>query len=217
MPVRFCIYVYINIHIHTPGFYGNGKSFCYTVKEPIFTKLNVLGDTSVTPEARVGHTMVPDDANAVWIFGGENKRTGVLAEADMYKLDTARYVYTYIHTRTCMHTCRHAYMHACIHIFGRCVCGSDTHTYTHTYIQIFGGYGIDMNTCTFLADIHEIDIHTYTFLADIHGIDIHTCTYSADTCGIDIHTAHSWQIYMELTYTHAHFWQIHMEAICQRE
>jgi hypothetical protein len=74
-----------------PGFYGNGKSFCYTVKEPSFTLINVLGDSQVIPASRIGHTMAADDAYAVWIFGGELE-SGVLAGADLYKLDTARYV-----------------------------------------------------------------------------------------------------------------------------
>ncbi len=85
--------------------------------------MNVLGDATVTPVTRVGHTMVPDDEYSVWIFGGE-VQSGVLAEADLYKLDTARcviYVYTYVH----------AYDDGPVRSGGRLV--TYVYTYVHTY------------------------------------------------------------------------------------
>jgi hypothetical protein len=73
-----------------PGYYGNGKSYCFTVKQPTVTRLAVLGRESQVPAMRIAHGLAKDGMENVWMFGGMYP-DGKMAEADLYKLDTARY------------------------------------------------------------------------------------------------------------------------------
>jgi predicted outer membrane repeat protein len=79
-----------------PGYFGNGKTYCYDDKIPEWRNMSMLkglDDTDDdTPSPRTGHAMTKDGNENVWIFGGE-ELDGNMSDPNLYQIHSKRYVW----------------------------------------------------------------------------------------------------------------------------